>query len=212
MILLLTEPLFAPFLRDYLMDKDCGRAVHVAGTLDALRAAVDRAGSRGRLISFLTDVVVPRDILALPGPEPYNIHPGPPEIPGVRPEVFAIADNATEFGVTAHVMAPKVDSGPIVFCRRFPIVGCPGPRALADQAFPLALDAFRHVADHCAFSDAPLARIDAVWSGPLRTRKAFELLRARARRLGRTGGMNDSALHNAPITRALNPKTRRAPA
>lgn len=152
-----------------------------------------------RLISFLTGVIVPRELLDILVPEPYNIHPGPPEVPGYYPEVFAISEGAQRYGVTAHVIAPQVDSGPIVFTQRFAMPQQITRRALADLTFPIALNAFRHVADHCAVSDTALPRVDAVWCGPLRTRRAFVELCETAERLGRAcGGDVKPAAHSDP--------------
>ena len=80
-------------------------------------AADDLAGTR--LISMLTDVIVPENILSgLDGPA-YNFHPGPPEYPGSHAASFAVYYDADGFGVTLHEMAAQVDSGPIIEVRRY---------------------------------------------------------------------------------------------
>lgn len=202
-IVLLTGEIFAPFLRDYLLGRIPDISISVAPSIPTLEAALQDAGRACRLISFLTSIIVPAAILRRLGPEPFNIHPGPPEIRGINPEVFAIFDDADSFGVTAHVIAPKVDSGPIIYCERFAMPVCRERRTLADQALPYALKAFRHVADHCAASLAPMARVDTIWTGPLRTLKAFDALGADADRLARACG--EDAMRGHPPGAATHP-------
>lgn len=75
----------------------------------------------GRLVSFYTDVIVPRRYLDAMSLEPVNIHPAPPEYPGRRALEFALRDGVAGYGVTAHIMTLPVDSGPILTVQRFPI-------------------------------------------------------------------------------------------
>ena len=51
-----------------------------------------------------------------------NFHPAPVEYPGSGCLNFALYDNATHYGVTAHIMNEKVDNGAILKCQRFPIL------------------------------------------------------------------------------------------
>ena len=76
---------------------------------------------RARLVAFVTPVIVPRRILAQLGYGAFNFHPGPPSYPGWAPAHFALYDQATEFGATAHIMVEQVDAGPIVEVEMFPI-------------------------------------------------------------------------------------------
>lgn len=50
-----------------------------------------------------------------------NFHTGPPRWPGRGSVSFALLDDDREFGVTAHLMAEDLDSGPILRVLRFPI-------------------------------------------------------------------------------------------
>lgn len=51
-----------------------------------------------------------------------NFHPGPPEYPGSGCANWAVYESSPTFGVTAHFMNERIDSGPIVECRRFPLL------------------------------------------------------------------------------------------
>lgn len=177
-ILLLADAAVAPSLRDHLFALNGDLTVACVDTFDVFETVAAALGPRVRVISFLTDVLVPGHVLARLSVEPINIHPGPPELPGAHPEVFAIWNDARQFGVTAHVMTAKVDAGDILYCRRFDIPARITRRDLGDLAFGAAVEAFRVVADHCAYSAAPMARTGVNWTGPKRRRRDLEAILA----------------------------------
>lgn len=71
------------------------------------------------LISYISPWIIPNQILMKTKRWNLNFHPGPPEYPGIGCFNFAIYDCANEFGSTAHIMEPKVDSGKIIGVERF---------------------------------------------------------------------------------------------
>ena len=77
-----------------------------------------RAWSGDCIISYLARWIVPRDLLQRAGTA-INFHPGPPEYPGYGCNNFAIYDEAREYGVTCHHMAPRVDTGAIIAVKRW---------------------------------------------------------------------------------------------
>ena len=90
-------------------------------TRDDLSALSFDQLARARLIAFVTPEIVPASILVRLGYGAFNFHPGPPAYPGWAPSHFALYDQATEFGATAHVMVEQVDAGPIIDVELFPI-------------------------------------------------------------------------------------------
>jgi methionyl-tRNA formyltransferase len=50
-----------------------------------------------------------------------NFHPGPPQYPGSGCINWALLDGAKNFGVTAHLMSEKIDSGAILAVDRFEV-------------------------------------------------------------------------------------------
>ncbi len=72
------------------------------------------------LISFLSPWIIPERILDAVKVA-INIHPAPPKYPGIGCYNFALFDGEKEYGVMAHIMLPKVDSGRIIKVRYFPI-------------------------------------------------------------------------------------------
>ncbi|SDE71262.1 formyltransferase family protein [Rhodospira trueperi] len=143
--------------------------------LAALRAAV-QARPGARLVSVCSPVIVPADVLAgLSGPA-YNLHPGPPDYPGLFPAVFALYDGATSFGVTLHEMAPEVDSGAIVAANTVDIALDMGRLALEALSWRLALHLLEGMAPALTDLSRPLPVLDLSWSGPARRRADFEAL------------------------------------
>jgi methionyl-tRNA formyltransferase len=76
---------------------------------------------RSRLISFVSTVIVPKEILPLIKYGAYNFHPAPPSRPGWGAINFSILQGDAYFGVTLHKMMEYVDVGPIIDLNIFPI-------------------------------------------------------------------------------------------
>ena len=73
------------------------------------------------LISYLAQWIIPNRLLANADLAAINLHPGPPEYPGIGCTNFAIYNGENEFGITCHHMLSKVDSGSLIAVRRFPV-------------------------------------------------------------------------------------------
>jgi methionyl-tRNA formyltransferase len=144
---------------------------HVAslGEIEAL----DRADLvRARLIGFSTDIIVPPCILDALGFDAYNFHPGPPQYPGWGQAHFAVYDQATVFGVTAHRMAERVDTGPIVGVETFAIPSGTGASTLERLTYVALVRLFWKLA--AALTQAePLAALPISWGARKCTRRQF---------------------------------------
>jgi methionyl-tRNA formyltransferase len=77
-------------------------------------------GSVDFLISFLSPWIVPQAMLDQCRVA-INFHPGSSDYPGIGCYNFALYEEAAEFGAVCHHMWRKVDTGPIIEERRFPI-------------------------------------------------------------------------------------------
>ncbi|MCQ9206950.1 MAG: hypothetical protein NG740_03620 [Omnitrophica bacterium] len=71
------------------------------------------------LISYLSPWIIPRTILDISKFANINFHPGPPKYPGIGCFNFAIYNEEKTYGVTAHLMEEKVDTGNIIAVKRF---------------------------------------------------------------------------------------------
>ena len=176
-IILLTGAREVPFFEEFLLERNRELQILAAYNAEDLANAVEQTGGNARLISFVTDIIVPRTLLSKLKLTPYNIHPAPPEFPGSHADSFAIWEGADTYGVTAHEMMPSVDSGPIVAVCRFPMPERPERVALSDFAYSKAVEVFAVVAAHCAECDDPMPPVpQEYWSGQKRTRAQFKAL------------------------------------
>lgn len=146
-------------------------------SVSGLDFATRGGGHRTRLISFLTDHIVPGKILDRLRPQPINIHPGPPEYPGAHGLSFAIFDGAPTYGVTVHEMAEKVDDGPILMVDRFALPSDADLVPFGNDVYARAVAMADHVIQHCIQTDGPmpLARVEQ-WADNHCTRKRLKTL------------------------------------
>lgn len=173
-LLLLTENSEAPDLVAILRDAAPDLPIIHAATLEELEQACAAPGPGRRLVAFCTPVIVPKAVLgSFDGPS-YNFHPGPPNYPGLFPACYAIMDGAAQFGATAHVMTPEIDSGAIV---GVDLAGIPtGIDRLHLEALSreMVVGLFRRLAPQLADVATPLPPLDIAWSGRVTTRQDFE--------------------------------------
>ncbi|MBV8925160.1 MAG: methionyl-tRNA formyltransferase [Bradyrhizobium sp.] len=140
-------------------------------------AALDAAIlERARLIAFSSPVIVPPAVLSALGYGAYNFHPGPPEYPGWAPAHFALYDGATEFGATAHAMAERVDSGPIVEVARFAIPPNIGVLGLEGLAYAHLAQIYWRLAKRLASEAAPLPVGSLSWGPRRNSRRAYQAI------------------------------------
>ncbi|KAA5607083.1 hypothetical protein F1188_04040 [Roseospira marina] len=143
------------------------------------RSQLDAAVSHypmARLLAFCTPVIVPADILSrLPGPS-YNLHPGPPEYPGLHPAVFALYDNATAFGTTLHEMTPDVDAGRIVATNRVDLPPDMDRLGLEILSRRMAHHLLRSLAEDLVDVATPLPPMEITWARAARRAADFDAL------------------------------------
>lgn len=176
-LILLTGEVEAPHLSEMLRKQVPSLVVDAVTDAPGLGAATAGGLAGVRLVSFLSDVIVPSAVLAeLDGPA-YNFHPGPPAYPGSFVAGFAIYDGASEFGVTLHEMAPAVDSGAVIEVRHFPIPEDAKFLDVERVSYATALQMFADYAHYFATDDSPLPRTDESWSDRQCTRAEAERLK-----------------------------------
>src|SRR4051794_26217032 len=73
-----------------------------------------RSWSGDLIVSYLSRWVVPDEVLRKAKVAAINFHPASPDYPGIGCNNFALYDEATQYGVTCHHMAPTVDTGAII--------------------------------------------------------------------------------------------------
>jgi methionyl-tRNA formyltransferase len=127
------------------------------------------------IVSYLSRWVVPDALLKRARKAAINFHPASPEYPGIGCNNFALYEDAKEYGVTCHHMAPKVDTGRIIAVRRFPIYPEDDVAALLKRTYENQIALFFEVAEIIAEGkDLPISR--ETWTRPPFTRKQFNEL------------------------------------
>jgi len=143
---------------------------------DALPKEV-RAWEGDYIISYLSRWVVPADLLRRATRAAVNFHPASPAYPGIGCTNFALYENATEYGVTCHHMAPQVDTGQIIAVKHFPIQPEDDVASLLKRTYEHQIALFLEIAPLMAEGrQLPVAQ--EAWQRPPFTRAEFnELLR-----------------------------------
>jgi methionyl-tRNA formyltransferase len=183
-IILLTGEVEQPVLGGILREHNPAVTIHPVATPLELGAIPAKALKRSRLIAFCTDVLVPASVLEKLGHGAYNFHPGPPHFPGWGAAHFAIFERASEFGATAHVMAEKVDAGPIIGVDLFPVPPGSTVTNLEESAFLRLAQMFRRLAPALAQASQP-PTLPIRWSGRKCTRARYAAQCAEAAAVGR---------------------------
>ncbi len=129
------------------------------------------------IISYLSPFIIPKGVLDRANRAAINFHPGPPEYPGIGCTNFAIYNGETEFGVTCHHMAPRVDTGTIIEVRRFPLHPEDTVYSLTQRCYASILELFHEVIT-LILAGKPLPRSDEHWRRkPYRRHELDELCR-----------------------------------
>ena len=172
-IILLTGPIEATALASVLRIHNPQLDIRIAGSLADLESFDLVLLRRARLIGFVTPVIVPMAILEQLGFGAYNFHPGPPHYPGWLPAHFAIYDRARYFGATAHLMAERVDAGPIVGVEMFEVPPNISTQGLEQLSFARLARIFWNLANPLATQSGPLAELPIKWTGRKTTRRQY---------------------------------------
>jgi methionyl-tRNA formyltransferase len=133
------------FARKLFDVKHVSRYPRGAKHLAAEVTDLTRGGEVDFLFNYLSPVIVPERILQSIRRGAINFHPAPSEWPGIGSASYALFEGDETFGVTAHLMTSKVDSGPIVRSLRFPIVADDDCESLFARALNFSLFLFYDV-------------------------------------------------------------------
>ncbi len=160
------------------LDFCCQRFTHVTDCLGAWGDPLPRVAkewSGDYIISYLSRWVVPSFLLERARKAAFNFHPASPEYPGIGCNNFALYENAQEYGVTCHHMASKVDTGPIIAVRRFPIYPQDGVAELLERTYQHQIALFFEIVGLLA-EGKELPVSEERWKRPPFTREQFNEL------------------------------------
>jgi methionyl-tRNA formyltransferase len=127
------------------------------------------------IISYLSRWVVPEQVLSRARIAAFNFHPGPPEYPGIGCTNFALYENAEQYGVTCHHMAPRVDTGGIIAVSRFPVFPADDVASLLVRTHNYQLILFYDVVGRLV-AEGTLPTLHEEWTRRPLTRKELDAL------------------------------------
>lgn len=126
-----------------------------------------------RIFCFKADLVLDAHTLGQATKTAINFHPCPPRYRGIGGYDYAIHENSTEFGVTAHHMISKIDAGPIIDVKRFPVLPRESVDSLRDRAAAYCLALFQEIVHSIHIGDR-LPESEEVWGTKLYTRAMLQ--------------------------------------
>lgn len=126
-------------------------------------------------VSYMSPWVIPRKLLSGVAEFSINFHPGPPEYRGIGCTNFAIYNNASEYGITAHLMIPEIDAGKIISVKYFPVSKNDSLVDLTNKCYQNIPEQFYEVFDHY-LKYGKLPEADKKWSARIYTRKELNEL------------------------------------
>lgn len=124
------------------------------------------------IISYLSRWVIPDYLLKKAKIAAINFHPAPPEYPGIGCTNFALYEDARQYGVTCHHMAPRVDTGAIVAVKRFPVFATDDVATLLRRTYDYQLVLFYEIVS-LILNGQQLPISDEKWTRKPFTRKEF---------------------------------------
>jgi methionyl-tRNA formyltransferase len=127
------------------------------------------------IISYLSRWVVPAYLLERAKTASFNFHPASPEYPGIGCNNFALYEDARDYGVTCHHMAPRVDTGAIIAVKRFPIYPEDGVAELLERTYQHQIALFMEIVGLLARGES-LPVSQETWTRPPFTRTQFNEL------------------------------------
>lgn len=134
------------------------------------------------IFSFRSHLILPEVLIRKASIAAVNFHPGPPEYPGSGCVNFALFDCAALYGVTAHIINRKVDSGKILDVVRFAIHESDTVGTLLDRTYNYLLGMFYAVVATLVMNELSSVHdfvskgIDETWHGPARRMSELESL------------------------------------
>ncbi len=120
------------------------------------------------IISFKSDLILPKRILKRATCGSINIHPAPPKYRGVGGYIWALRNRDERYGITCHQMVERLDAGSIICVRYFPILPCECSTSLKMRAGIYCLQVLNDLLP-LLIANRELPTSDEVWSERLYT-------------------------------------------
>ncbi|MDD3287480.1 MAG: formyltransferase family protein [Alphaproteobacteria bacterium] len=129
------------------------------------------------IISFKSDLVLPRSILERAKKGAINFHPCPPKYRGLGGYWWALHNGDDVFGVTCHHMNERIDHGDIIKTESFPIWRGETVESLKHRAALYSLGLLNETLSNI-ISEKPLDPSGEKWGQHLYTHKELTIAQA----------------------------------
>lgn len=140
----------------------------------------DLSGWRGNwIISFKSDLVLPRALLERAKKGAINFHPCPPKYRGIGGYWWALHNGDNTFGVTCHHMNERIDHGDIIKTESFPILPKETVEGLKHKAALHSLNLLNETLKDI-IEEKPLTPCGMKWAPHLYTYKELALAQAQS--------------------------------
>lgn len=126
------------------------------------------------VISYLSPWILPQAVLDKG--IAINFHPGPPKYPGIGGYNFALYNGDESYGVVAHFMEEKVDTGMIFDTSDFAIFPNDTVETLKERSMSALLDLFYHVMQQILLDAKVYFTKEDTWKREPYTRKDLQNL------------------------------------
>lgn len=127
------------------------------------------------IISFVSPWIIPENLLNSAQKAAINFHPGPPDYPGTGCYNFALYEGTKKYGVTAHHMEKKVDTGNIIMTSYFDVSPYESVETLKLKSMNHLLFCFQQIV-HQISEGGVLPTSDEMWRRkPFTRREMYKL-------------------------------------
>lgn len=127
------------------------------------------------VFSYLSQWIIPETVLHRTRLWNINFHTGPPKYPGIGCTNFAIYNEENEFGITAHIMEAKVDTGRIIGVKMFALNKEDTVFTLTQKCYEAIFEIFKETVNYI-LEHQKLPQTDEMWQRKPYTRKELEEL------------------------------------
>jgi len=128
------------------------------------------------IISFKSELVLRKSILDRTQMGAINFHPAPPRYRGFGGYALSLYNRDNEYGVTCHHIVERIDYGPIIDIRTFPIFAGDTVSSLRNRAATYCLIQLYDVVD-MILKDKKLLGSSNEWGQCLYTYRDMEMLK-----------------------------------
>lgn len=125
------------------------------------------------ILSFKSDLVLPKAVIERARCGAINVHPAPPEYRGIGGYYYSAIEGDRRFGVTAHHMDERIDHGQIIMTRYFDLLPSDDEHSIREKAAVYCLTLFHDLLSLLAKGE-PLPVSEEEWGERMYTKRELK--------------------------------------